>query len=79
MCPCTASMLGWHLVSIVVILWKEASQSRVHNEIIVLCILNFVYVNTVYRIFSLLSACAYISTGRKPALNNEVRLTARCA
>ena len=27
----------------------------------------------------LLSACAYISTGRKPALNSKVRLTARCA
>jgi hypothetical protein len=32
-----------------------------------------------YRIFPLLSACAYVSTGRKPALNNDVRLTARCA
>ena len=28
-----------------------------------------------YRIFPLLSACAYISTGRKSALNSEVRLT----
>ena len=33
------------------------------------------YCRTIYRIFSLLSACAYISTGRKLALNNEVRLT----
>ena len=32
-----------------------------------------------YRIFPLLSACAYISTGRKPALNSEVRLITRCA
>ena len=32
-----------------------------------------------YRIFPLLSACAYISTGRKPALNSKVRLIARCA
>jgi hypothetical protein len=31
------------------------------------------------RISPLLSACAYISAGRKPSLNNEVRLTARCA
>ena len=36
-------------------------------------------IRLIYCIFSLLSACAYISTGRKPALNNEVRLTARCA
>ena len=29
----------------------------------------------VYRIFPLLSACAYISKGRKPALNSEMHLT----
>ena len=33
----------------------------------------------VYCIFPLLSACAYISTGRKPELNSKVCLTARCA
>ena len=33
----------------------------------------------IYRIFALLSACAYIPTGTKFALNSEVRLTARCA
>ena len=32
-----------------------------------------------YCIFALLSACAYIPTGRKPALNSEVCLIARCA
>ena len=31
-----------------------------------------------YRIFALLSACTYIPTGRKSALNSEVRLTTRC-
>ena len=31
-----------------------------------------------YRIFALLSACAYIPRGRKPALNSEVCLTSRC-
>ena len=31
-----------------------------------------------YRIFALLSACAYIPTGRKPAFNSEVRLIVRC-
>ena len=30
-----------------------------------------------YHIFPLLSACAYISTGRKSALNSKVHLTAR--
>ena len=30
-----------------------------------------------YRIFLLLSTCAYIPTGRKPALNSKVHLTAR--
>ena len=32
-----------------------------------------------YRIFALLSACAYIPTGRKHALNNDVHLISRCA
>ena len=41
-------------------------------------LLDDVYIHN-YRIFPLLSACAYISTGRKPALNSKVRLTARCA
>ena len=31
-----------------------------------------------YRIFALLSACAYIPTGRKSALNKDVRLISRC-
>ena len=31
----------------------------------------------IYRIFPLLSACAYIFTGRKPMLNSKVRLIAR--
>ena len=32
-----------------------------------------------YRTRSLLGACAYVSTGRKPALNSEMRLTTRRA
>ena len=31
--------------------------------------------DNIYRIFLLLSTCAYISTGRKPVPNSEMRLT----
>ena len=32
-----------------------------------------------YRTLTLLSVCAYIPTGRKHALNSEVRLISQCA
>ena len=37
------------------------------------------FANMKYCSFTLLSACAYICTGRKPAFNSEVHLIARCA
>ena len=43
----------------------------VHRDVHVLCTLH----DVVYRTLALLSACAYIPTGRKPALNNDRRLT----
>ena len=56
--------------------------NKLHNIIDTLLFADLALINAItlvhYRIFPLLSACTYISTERKPALNSEVRLTARC-